>query len=462
MATKKVFIVTDLGPGDGGKGGVVHKVSSMTNAHTIVKVGGAQGSHGVRTSAGESFAFSQWGCGTFEGVRTHISARLVVTPEGLLHEADALRYECGVHDPFGLLTIDEDALVATPLHGVASHLKEMARGSSPRGTIGTGVGAAYRDHLRYPELTIRVRDLSRPDLRDRIAAQREQIIHDLEAVIGGEFLLHDRDAVEEEVALLNDIRFVDHITERFRELTRLAKIVDHDYLGREILSRDGAVVVESSHGILTDHYLGLHPHTSAIRTLPRFARAMIEETGYNGSIVSLGVHRAYQIRHGAGPMPTADPAMTEHLLPGSHKPANRYQGEVRVGALDLVLLRYSIAASGGPSAYDGLCITWFDQIQINGQWQLCHRYNGADDSNFFTPRGELKVRFGDDESQLAYQEGISRQLFKCRPEISTIEVSPSATQDELYALCADTLREKVGVPVRMVSFGPTEIDKMCK
>ena len=39
---KKVYIVTDLGPGDGGKGGVVHKIASQFNAHTIVKVGGAQ------------------------------------------------------------------------------------------------------------------------------------------------------------------------------------------------------------------------------------------------------------------------------------------------------------------------------------------------------------------------------------------------------------------------------------
>src|SRR3989339_36286 len=121
--TRKVYVVTDLGPGDGGKGGVVHKIASMLKAFLIIKVGGAQGSHGVRTSRGESFAFSQWGCGTFEGIPTHLSPRFIVSIEGLLNEAEALRYGHGVHDPFSLLTVDHLALCSIPYHGISSRLK---------------------------------------------------------------------------------------------------------------------------------------------------------------------------------------------------------------------------------------------------------------------------------------------------------------------------------------------------
>ncbi len=85
-AIKELYTVTDLGPGDGGKGGVVHKISHLKRAHTIIKVGGAQGSHGVTTSRGESFAFSQFGCGTFEGVKTHLTPRFVCSPDGLLNQ----------------------------------------------------------------------------------------------------------------------------------------------------------------------------------------------------------------------------------------------------------------------------------------------------------------------------------------------------------------------------------------
>ncbi len=460
--TKKVYLVTDLGPGDGGKGGVVHKVSKLMRAHTIIKVGGAQGSHGVRTSTGEHFAFSQWGCGTFEGVRSYLSPRMVVSPEGLLNEADVLRYRWGIYNPFDLLIVDQRALCATAYHGIASRLKEMARKDNPRGTIGTGVGEAYRAAQRFPDLAIYARDLKRADLRDRLAVVRQQQQQELAPIIAAEFLLYDQDAVAKEVSCLFDDDFLDFVVRRFQEVSQRATIVDQDYLGREILSRDGVVVVESSHGVLTDHYAGFHPHTSAIRTLPCFTEVMLREAGYNGPIINLGVTRAYQIRHGAGPLPTADPALSENLLPGSHKQDNRYQGQVRVGPLDLVLLRYALAACGGPTSFDGLAITWFDQIQANGVWRFCDRYQGSDDPTYFTPSGELRVRFGADEEQLSFQENLGRQLGSCRPEITTQDIPTSMGRDDLYDLCANTLKEKLGVPVRMVSFGPTERDKVCK
>ena len=461
MAVKKVYTVTDLGPGDGGKGGVVHKITTMTRAHTVVKVGGAQGSHGVCTSRGERFAFSQWGCGTFEGVRTYLSPRMVASPVGLLNEASALRYEHGIHDPFSMLTVDRDVLCATPYHGIASRLKEMARGKNPRGTIGTGVGEAYRYSERHPGLTIRVRDLSRLDIRDRLVAIREQVRRDTTSMIP-EFLPHDLHQVKLEVGRLYDDDFLSYCAEQFKEVSRQATIVDREYLEREILSRDGVVVVESSHGVLTDRYRGFHPHTSAIRTLPRFAKAMLREAGYGGETVSIGVFRAYAIRHGAGPLPTADPAMAESLLPGSHKEENRYQGKVRVGPLDLVLLRYAIEACGGSEAFNGLAVTWFDQIMANKRWDLCDRYANAENPEYFTEKGALNVKGGEDEEHLEYQERLGKQVLASKPIVTTLEIPSEAGRDELYSLCANVLNGALGVPVRMVSFGPTEQDKVCR
>lgn len=458
----KIYAVTDLGPGDGGKGGTVHKIATMMRAHTIVKVGGAQGSHGVVTSRGERFAFSQWGCGTFEGIRTHLSNRMIVSPEGLLNEADALRYQYGIHNAFDLLTVDETALCATPLHGIASRLKEMARGDNPRGTIGTGVGEAYRYAQKYPDLAIRVCDLSRPDIKDMLVEVRRQIRLDLDCAIKREFLPSDQGAVEKEIALLYDDGFLDYIARRFKEVSRLIKVVDRDYLYREILSRDGTAVVESSHGVLTDSYYGFHPHTSAIRTLPCFIEAMLKDAGYVGQIVNIGVFRAYAIRHGAGPLPTADSKMVETLLPGSHKEENRYQGKVRAGPLDLVLLRYAIEVCGGSKAFHGLAVTWFDQILANGEWHICDSYIDADDSIYFTPSGSIKVRRESDDEQFKYQELLGKRLLSCKSEIMTLKVPSGAGLNELYLFCADILGEKLGVPIRMVSFGPTEQDKICK
>lgn len=457
---KKTYIVTDLGPGDGGKGGVVHKISHMMRAHTIVKVGGAQGSHGVCTAAGERFAFSQFGCGTFEGVRTHLTSNIVICPEGILNEGAALRYQWGIHNVLDLLTVDRSALCATAYHGIASRLKEMARGDNPRGTTGAGMGSAYRDAQQFPELAIYAHDLSAPCLRDKVAAVRDHYIRELGEIIQGEFLPSDQNVARDEIALLYDENFLTHVVERFREVAKRVNIVDLEYLAREILSQDGVVVVESSHGILTDRFHGFHPHTSAIRTLPCFTHAMLEKAHYDGKVVNIGVTRAYQIRHGAGPMPTADSAMTERLLPGSNKDENRYQGRVRVGPLDLVLLRYALEVCGGPTSFDGLAITWFDQIQTNGSWQWCECYRNADNRTFFSPSGGINVRRGSDEAQLVHQEALGAQLHRCIPELMNREIPRSADRDQLFSLCANVLEERLGVPVRMVSFGPTERDKV--
>lgn len=461
---EKIYIVTDLGPGDGGKGGVVHRIATMMKAVVVIKVGGGQGSHGVKTKEGFSFAFSHWGCGTFEGIKTHISSRMVVSPRGLLNEARALRYGgFGIDDPFSLLTIDEEALCATPYDRIASHLKELARKYNPRGTIGTGIGEAYRNSQRYPHLAIRIRDLLRPDLRDKIIAVREQIRRDLDPIIHGEFLPEDHKIIEEDVDNLYDEGFLDYAVDLFREAGQQLKIVDHGYLGREILTKKGVAVVESSHGILTDHYHGFHPHTSAIRTLPRFTEAMLRDAGFSGQIVNIGVFRAYAIRHGAGPMPTADPMMAEDLLPGSHKQENRWQGKIRVGPIDLVLLRYAINVCGGPSAFDGLAVTWFDQIIKNGEWKICNEYDIDDkDGMYFSPTGEINIRLGTDVEQLEYQENLGRQLLKCQPEIITLKIPQGTGRNEIYSFCAGVLEKELGVPVRMISLGPTERDKVCK
>ena len=458
---RKVYIVTDLGPGDGGKGGVVHKLTHMQRAHTVVKVGGAQGSHGVRTSSGLSFAFSQFGCGTFEGVKTHLSSRFLIDPIGIVNEANALRYQAGIHQPFALLTIDGGALCNTPFHGIASRIKELSLLDAPRGTIGTGVGQAYRLNASHPELSIFAHDLASVRLREKLEAVREHLTAELEPILGGQFLQGDVELKEKDEALLRDARFVDYVVEQFRIVARECRIVDTDYFARDILARDGIIVSESSHGVLTDRYTGFEPHVSALRTLPHFARAMFTDAGYDGVIVSLGIHRAYEIRHGAGPIVTHDETMSESLLPGSNKDENRFQGKVRVGPLDLAMLRYALAASGA-GAYDGLAITWFDQIQARGQWRYCNRYHNAHDQNYFTPHGEIVVRIGDDAAQLAHLRGLTKKLQACVPEVTTVQLPRGATRDELYGLCAETLQGHLGVPVRMISFGPTERDKVCK
>ncbi len=450
MPTQKIFTVFDLGPGDGGKGGVIHKLTRHHNAHTVIKVGGAQGSHGVNNGK-KKFAFSQWGCGTLEGVKTHITPLMVISPDGLLSEAESLRYSAGVLDAFDLLTVDEQAICATPYHGIVSRIKEISLKDNPRGTIGTGIGEAYRDSIKYPALTIRASSLS-GDLRHKLGLVREQARATLEEILrNDDFLSEDREVLKEETALLRDDGFLDHCVERFAEAGRLLNVVSPNHM-KNIFNQDGVAVVESSHGILTDNKSGLVPHVSAIRTLPRLTNQMLRKAGYEDEIYNVGVHRAYAIRHGAGPLPTADIEMTDALLPGSCKLDNRYQGKVRVGPLDLVLLKYAIDVCGGPDVVDSLAITWFDQILKNGSWKICKRYKNPDDR--FFANDQIKLR-------RLQNEGLAAALFESVPEVSSIGDLPES-QRELCRLCHNVLNDELGVSVRLVSFGPTDQDKLLR
>lgn len=463
MANKQLFLIADLGGGDGGKGGVVHKICEIKKAHTVIKVGGAQGSHGVRTSSGLSFNFSHFGCGTLEGVRTHITKKMVVDPNGLVHEGELLKYSCGIRNIFETITVDKDTLCVTPFHRIASQLRELARKDNPKGTIGTGVGEAVLDAELFPELAIRVKDIARHDLSDMLEAVQMQKIRDLEPILASvqDFWETDRAHANDLIATLYTPAMSNATAKGFKKMASLVSIVNTEYLAKEILSRNGTAVIETSHGILTDRYHGFHPHTTQLRTVPRVSLDLLEECGYDGKVFLIGVTRAYQIRHGAGPMVTESPEHIEQLLPESSKEENRWQGKVRVGPLDFVALRYAIDVCGGPEAFSGLAVTWFDQIPIFGSWQCCNRYLGADDLNFFTPAGGIIVRRGVDTSQLAYQQQLGELLWKCCPYIMRCPVGKQTPKDDLIRLYRDVMEDHLHVPVKMISFGPTERDKAC-
>lgn len=463
LRKKQCFVITDLGPGDGGKGGVVHAVADRKKAHTVLKIGGGQGSHGVCTSRGERFNFSHFGCGTFEGVRTHITHNMVIDPLGLMLEGNTLRYEHGVHNPFDLLTVGEEALCVTPYHRIASRIRELARKDRPKGTIGTGIGEAALDTERYPHLSIRVKDLNDPYLENRLESLAIRKRYELAPAIDNisYFWESDQTKVRELADDLYNERMPKAIAEALRKFREIVRVVDRDHL-RTIFAQDGTVVVETSHGVLTDRYYGFHPTTSRLRSVPGITVfPILEECGYDGEVLMLGVTRAYQIRHGAGPMVTEVPGMADKMLPGSHKDENRWQGKVRIGPLDFVSLRYAVNVCGGPKAFAGIAVTWFDQIPKWGAWQVCDKYHNATDLELFTEEGDILVhRIGQNiVHQLAHQRALSGVLIEeCTPEVTSYDVPP--TKESAIALCRRVFDEKLGVPVRMISFGPTENDKV--
>lgn len=432
---ERIYIVTDLGPGDGGKGSIVHSLSRKIDASIIIKRGGAQGSHGVRTSSGESFNFSQWGCGTLEGTPTFLSEQMIISPIGLVNESEALK-RLGIYDPFALLSADPSCICATPFHRIASQLEELLLKNSPRGTIGTGVGQTYRmSNTLGSEMTIRASELqNRTTIRKKLQLQLDYYKTKYADITPNSGLPSDAELIAENLDLLHDNGFLPYILDLFDDVGKKLKLTSLD----KIIKSNGSAIVECSHGVLTDAETGLKPHVSAIRTLPKFTTEMLRDAGYNGQVTNYAVHRAYEIRHGAGPLPTYDPNFTSKMLPDSHKDKNRWQGTVRAGALDFNLLRYALDASSD-TQFDGLCLTWFDQILACGRvWPLCIGYKNAPKTD--GPFTEFLKRVQPITTEHAIKKPISKR--------------------ELFELVGDTLYGFLNVPLKILSIGPTELDKI--
>ena len=100
--------------------------------------------------------------------------------------------------------------------------------------------------------------------------------------------------------------------------------------------------------------------------------------------------------------------------------------------------------------------------KANGKWQTCDSYQGSLDGSLFSPSGEIRVVQGEDSRVLSHQAKLGQVLNRCKPTITETAIDPKATRDELYARCAELVEGSLNVPVRMVSFGPTELDKLCR
>lgn len=328
------LIVVDLGFGDAGKGATVDWLCSPAAALEVAAVvrfnGGAQAAHNV-VAGGRHHTFQQFGSGTFSGVPTLLSRHMLVEPLALAAEARALT-KLGVADPLSLLYVDERALLTTPIHGAANRCREDARGASRHGSCGIGIGetAAYALTHNAP----RVADCRRPDVLRRKFIALEEYYGPL--LTGG---THRYDPI-------------DDLVEVYREFAAAVAILPGDQLAA--FAAAGRLVFEGAQGVLLDEWRGLHPYTTWSTVEPRNARAMLARIDAPGYV--LGVTRAYQTRHGAGPFPSEDAALE---IPEPHNGTGRYQGAFRLGHLDPILLRYAVRACDG---VDGLAVNHLDAV----------------------------------------------------------------------------------------------------
>jgi adenylosuccinate synthase len=457
MKMSKVFVLTGLGWGDEGKGTITHWLSHLNAAHTVVRTGGPQAFHTVVDSKGRSIQHSQFGSGTFVGARTHLSSNMIVHPYAVLNEGRGLM-KLGVANAFDLMTIDEDCLVITPFQELANRLLEISRGKNRLGTVGRGVGETVIDsETRGEDFTVRVKDIGKPCLREKLENIRELKLKQVKLAIGGMKKMSKK--AHRNFELLCDSNLIKEVLSEFEYMVEMVKVVDGSYLG-EILKKSGTVIFEPSQGVLLDRWHGFHPYVTKARPEPEAALELLKLHNYQGEIIRYGILRSYHTRHGAGPFVTEDAELSK-ILADPHNTYNNMQGNFRVGHFDTVAARYAVNVCGGAENLDGIIITCLDQIKEMPIWQICNNYvfdDRVDEANgfFFQKDGVIEdiiVRGNTrDEAQIEHQQKLGELLTRCRPKLTGCFSDPF--------VFLKTIRKQISIPIVAGSSGLTEKDKM--
>ncbi|GAA1748878.1 adenylosuccinate synthetase [Luedemannella helvata] len=408
MNTGHVAVV-DLGFGDAGKGTVVDWLCATRPVPAVIRFnGGAQAGHNVVTADGRSHTFAQFGSGTLRGVPTFLSRFMVFDPLALTAEAEHLT-ALGVPDPYALLTVDRDALVATPYHQAVNRARELARGAARHGSCGMGVGETVAHSLDHPDAAIRAGDLFAPALlRRKLSALRSWA-----------------DAASASLAAV-DAPPVEACLEAYVAVAALLRLADGSDL--DALLRAGGCVFEGAQGVLLDEWRGFHPYTTWSTTTFDNVAALTPD------FYRLGVLRCFTTRHGAGPLVTEDAHLTATLV-DPHNHTGPWQGAFRVGHFDAVAHRYAIEVCGG---VDGLALSHVDVAEVTPGLRICRAYSDGVDRLVPGPHRDLD-----------HQAALTARLAGAAPRLDA-----EAPTDWIAAV-----EGAAGAPVVLASHGPTAADK---
>lgn len=447
LRAQTAIIVADLTYGDAGKGSIIDFLTRQYTAALVVRYnGGAQAAHNVVTSDGRHHTFAQFGSGMFlPKTKTLLSRFMILDPLAMLNEAEHLQ-KIGVETPFQRTIIDRRAPIITPFHQAANRLKELARGDNRHGSCGMGVGETVADHLQYADKMLFAGDLC----DEALTSQKLGFIKDLKRVQieAMDDQIPSTKVAKELRAIFEDTELIDACTGVYRYFANVVEIADENGIKSVLLSAK-ILVFEGAQGVLLDEDYGFHPYTTWSKTTFANANTLLDEIGFSGNIIRLGVTRAYTTRHGAGPFVTEDASLN---VADHHNLTNEWQHDFRVGYLDLVALKYALDVAGD---VDCLVVTNFDRLDEFPTLQICNAYHYDGDPSdlapYFEHDGHVISRINVHRPPtLDHQKRLTELLFNCSPYYEPISKCNYLKHIE----------ENLGYPIGITSHGPTAKDKI--
>jgi adenylosuccinate synthase len=461
---RQAVFIADLGFGDAGKGTITDFLTRELVAHTIVRYnGGPQAGHTVVTHDGRSHTFAQFGSGMLlPYTKTLLSRFMLINPFNMMKEEEHL-HTFGIRDAPQRTLIDRRALVITPFQRAMNRLRELGRAGNRHGSCGEGIGECMADYLKYGNSVLFVGDLlDSATLIKKLRFIRDAKNAECETLTEIYDKSTDRELIKQEMAVLQSLDALEDYIDFYEHFSHWVKIVDEAEV-QALFDQSGTMLFEGAQGVLLDENYGFTPYTTWSTTTFANADMLVREHNYTGEVTRLGVVRAHATRHGAGPFPTEDHALTL-ALPDKHNPRNDWQQAFRVGHFDMVATRYAQDVIG---KLDYLAVTNIDRLRDIPEWKVCNAYHyqgkERDLSTYFEleRKGLKKIKLSP-SIDLSYQEELTRRLWWCEPAYQSFYPgSRTRFFEEDSAFYLSSVEEGLSVPVGITSYGPTSVDKRC-
>lgn len=304
----KTSIVIGAGFGDEGKGNVVGAVCQTTENPIVVRFGGGhQVGHTVYKDKKNYHVFSNFGSGTMFGAPTYWSKYCTFDPPAIKKEYEALK-KMGITpilylDPLAMCTLPQDKAYNQQQESRYSH-----------GSVGVGFGATIERNERHYCL-------------NAIDLLNETVFNFKYLSIDGSYYMDENAPNEKD----------------FLEAVKWIRECDHIHIERPCLRDYHQVIFEGHQGIMLDQYFGFFPHVTRSDTTRKNAIEIIcDHDLYFNTPDIYYVTRAYQTRHGNGPVSNQGLGLKIKESGFETNKDNFFQGIFKRGVLDLGLLRHAI------------------------------------------------------------------------------------------------------------------------
>lgn len=295
MAYKAVI---GLGYGDEGKGLFTDYLCSISDNPLVIRYSGGQQAGHTVVRNGIRHVFSNFASGSLLGAPSYFSEFCTIDPVGIVNELTVLLNK-GIKPE---LYINRDCPVTTPYD------IEYNRQHNYHGSCGVGVGATFQREESYYSLTFS--DLFYSWVLDtKLTAIKKFYASDIDI---SDFL--------ECCAIISNCIYIHQAD----------NLPNHSY---------GDIIFEGSQGLLLDKNYGFFPHVTRTNTGTQNILKLLDK---NKPLDTYLISRAYQTRHGNGPLSNETLPHNIKKNPRETNITNLYQGELRYALLDVSLLEYAI------------------------------------------------------------------------------------------------------------------------